>query len=219
MNDFDERVSALHHAVVSSSAVTGDIARSVGSLAAETGFSLREVFDRVARLGDAPLDPLSHAEIIREAALGWADTFEAFCVAQSCEDPLTGLASPAHLRSRLETVYRAAERDGVSIAARHALVVAELPLGTTPLGGDLRALDVGEILRSVFTGDEVFARLHARRVAVLAHRPGCDALTVGLASRLLARKFVDVPHRLWVEELPASLDDLSWTLSALSGSS
>jgi hypothetical protein len=219
MTLLDERIGALSHAVRHGLPTVENVALEVGESAASAGLSLREVFDRVAHLGDASHEETPRtdmAALSQTISLGWSDATEKFLLSMSCEDPVTGLATPAYLHVRLESLYRAAVRDDVAMSARHALVVVELPPNRSPLDLDLSMLEASEILRMVFTGDEVFARVHRRRIAVLVNRIDGDPLTVALISRLLARHPVAQPSRLWLEELPASVDQLPWTLGGLS---
>jgi GGDEF domain-containing protein len=90
----------------------------------------------------------------------------------SCEDPLTGLASLAHLRSRLGEIYREAELRGTSVPVTYALVVVE-PLhrqGLPSVERELRLIDVAECLRIVFCGDDVLGRIGPRRAAAFVGR-------------------------------------------------
>src|SRR5262245_4520838 len=47
--------------------------------------------------------------VVRALSLSWTEVSLRYLHAQSCDDPLTGLASLPHLRSRLDEVYRDAE--------------------------------------------------------------------------------------------------------------
>ncbi|HEY0693713.1 MAG TPA: hypothetical protein VGD71_32305 [Kribbella sp.] len=78
---------------------------------------------------------------------------------------MTGLASLAHLRSRLGEIYREAELRGTSVPATYALVVVE-PLhrqGLPSVERELRLIDVAECLRIVFRGGNVLGRIGPRR--------------------------------------------------------
>jgi hypothetical protein len=97
-------------------------------------------------------------------------------------------------------------------------VVVELPRASqgNEIEQALRALDVAEVLRTVFTGDETVAQLTARRFAVLASRERADAVAIDLTGLLLDRMLAPGGQaRLWVERLPASDDGIAQVLAGL----
>ena len=49
---------------------------------------------------------------LRALCIAWSEETLGYLHQLSCEDPLTGLASLAHLRARLSEVYRGAEQGG-----------------------------------------------------------------------------------------------------------
>ena len=65
---------------------------------------------------------------LRALCVAWSEETLGYLHQLSCEDPLTGLASLAHLRARLSEVYRTAEQGGRATNTSHALVVVDLPL-------------------------------------------------------------------------------------------
>jgi len=192
-----------------------DVALEVGASAARLGIPLHEVVDHVER-AFAGREP-SYAAT-RAAVLAWADEALVLHADVSCEDPLTSLATTAYVRSRLAEIYRGAERDGYRVADRAALVVVELPRSYrgNELEQSLRALDVAEALRAVFAGDETVAQMSPRRFAALVSRDRTDALTMNLLRILLERAFgTPLDTRLWVEELPPSVDGIARVLAGL----
>ena len=66
--------------------------------------------------------------------MAWSDATLEYLHDLSCEDPLTGLASLAHVRTRLDEIYREAELTDVGVAGSHALVIVELCF-REPTGG------------------------------------------------------------------------------------
>jgi hypothetical protein len=107
---------------------------------------------------------------------------------------------------------------GRRAADTHALVVVELPRASR--GNDieqaLRALDVAEVLRTVFVGDETVAQLSRRRFAALTAREQADDLALDLLGLLLHRALGDEAQpRLWVERLPATIDGVAPVLAGL----
>lgn len=191
-----------------------DVAHEVGASAASMGVPLHEVLDRVARAFDG-LEP-SFA-MVRGVAVAWAETSRLLQLETSCEDPLTQLSTVAHLRHRLDGLYRRAVRDGTTVSDGHALVVVELPrsAGGNVLESTLHALDVSAALRTAFPADEEIARLAPRRFGVLAERSRLDQPTLDLVTVLLRRTFASPPPRVWCELLPPDAQDVTWVLEAL----
>jgi GGDEF domain-containing protein len=215
MSDQGTHVELLRDAVRGGTSDVVRVAHEVGASAAQTGVPLHEVLDHVERayLPDPPV-----FEVARAASLAWADAAMVRLAGVSCHDPLTSLATVAHLRSRLDETYRGAERAGGRAAESHVLVVAELPRERqgNEIERALQALDVAEVLRTVFTGDETHARLTPRRFAVLAARTDADDVTVDLLGLLLDRTLTTPGQaRLWVERLPASADGVAQVLAGL----
>ncbi len=145
-------------------------------------------------------------------SVAWSEATLEFLGDVTCEDPLTGLASAPHLRTRLTEVYRGAEPARDSVRRTHALVVVEVPpavsdaLGGPVFGHALGLAAVAEVVRAVFAGDETVARLGAQRIAVLTRRTGTlGADVAGVRSRLSS---LDLPAepRIWIEGLPGRRD-------------
>lgn len=205
----------LHDAVRDGTSDVIGVAHEVGASAAHLGVPLREVLDHVERAfaPDAP-----HFAVTREAAVAWSEAALVHRADISCEDPLTSLASVPHLRARLAEVYRGADRDDVRVMDHHVLVVIELPRTSRghELELSLRALDVGDVLRSVFRGDETIAQLTSRRFAVLAGRERADVVTMALLGIMLDRARDEHGQtRLWVEQLSATEDGVAQVLAGL----
>jgi len=140
-------------------------------------------------------------------AVAWSEATLEFLHDVSCEDPLTGLASLPHLRTRLAELYREAERTGRSLRTTHALVVVDVGGGAgggAPTDGFSRALRlaaVADAMRTVFPGEETLARVGANRVVALVRRTAELGETVALTRGM----FVDLEldgTRSWIEGLP-----------------
>lgn len=146
-------------------------------------------------------------EVITALVTAWSETTLGYLHQLSCDDPLTGLASQAHLRSRLSELYRLDE----SVDA-HALVVCVMPFGDDPSedSGDhftraMRLARAGELARTAFAGDETIARLGSHRVVVLAGRDERLPRLVRVLRTLLASVDPQGPRvRVWIEGLPPS---------------
>jgi hypothetical protein len=93
---------------------------------AERGLALDEVLGGISRT----TRQLGHGEptfeTARSAASAWSEAMLRFHHGLACEDPLSGLAPLAHLRSQLDGVYREAVRTGGSVPATRALVVVDV---------------------------------------------------------------------------------------------
>ena len=78
------------------------------------------------------LGTLPAFEATEALSVAWSDATLEYLHDLSCEDPLTGLASLAHVRTRLDEIYREAELTDVGVAGSHALVVVELCSASRP---------------------------------------------------------------------------------------
>src|SRR5882757_5086663 len=115
----------------------------VGRRLAEDGVSLLEALDGLSALYRSIAGGEPAFAAVRALSSSWAESSLIYLHSLSCEDPLTGLASLAHLRSRLGEIYREAELRGTSVPATYALVVVE-PIhqkGLTSVERELRLLD------------------------------------------------------------------------------
>ncbi len=140
-------------------------------------------------------------------AVAWSEATLEFLHEVTCEDPLTGLASAPHLRTRLAEVYRGADLEGTSIRTTHALVVVELPrdddaLRAPAFGQALGLAAVADVLRSTFAGDETIARIGAERVAALVRRS--DTLGQAVTNLRAELERLELPRHtsVWIEGLP-----------------
>jgi hypothetical protein len=195
--------------------VVGRMLSSQGVSLTETLADLRTTYELVLGAEPAYTDACA-------LALGWSESTLGYLHQLSCADPLTGLASMAHLRGRLMELYRGDAR-GPALRERYALVVVEASsprlagLTDEVFGADLRMSRIGESVRSVFSGAETICRIGPRRIVVLAPR------NEGLSRRTaLMRRLLDVGElghggvRIWVESLPSSNDSVASLLDELS---
>lgn len=177
-------------------------ARDVGRRLAEDGAGVGEAL-RTLRAEMQVRGREPRAWEVEALVEGWADTTLGHLHRLTCEDPLTGLATMAHLRTRVAEQRRA----GLDPAQAHALVVvtpggsggarpvSDVPEGSGPpgaaaeggaLGRALSCAALGERVRVVFGGGETVAHTHTGRVVVLADR---DRRLEGLAA--LLRRLLD----------------------------
>jgi len=155
-----------------------------------------------ATASDAPGD------LVAAVALGWADVSCDPAVTGGCEDPLTGLSTPAYLHARLAEIYREAECGGEPAAASHAFVVVALGDPGAGLVQLSRGIQLGECVRAAFPGGETICAVGPARVVALAGRDGRLASRVVLLRRLLADELDPTAARsarVWVEGLPLTL--------------
>ena len=174
--------------VVACEVVGGDLARD--------GHTLAETLDALALtvrlvLGTEP----GHAET-SALAVAWTDATLGYLADLSCEDPLTGLATRPHLRSRISEVYRAGR------VGDHALVVVTAsPAAEDVLARAMHDARLGDTARTVFAGPETIGHAGPGRVVVLADRDGRIGRRVGLLRTMLDGTGVRHP-RVWIEGLP-----------------
>jgi len=179
-----------------------------GRRLAADGVSLVEALDGLSALYRSIAGGEPAFDAVRALSSSWAEASLVYLHSLSCEDPLTGLSSLAHLRSRLGELYREAEFRGTSVPQTHALVVVEPlnPPGTTPFDRELRLVDVAECLRIVFCGGDVLGRVGSHRAAALVGREPNLPEQVATARALITqwRLDTDVPQlaRVWIEGLP-----------------
>jgi len=222
LGDMPERFEAVGEALVAGRSAT-DACEVVGRLLGSQGVSLEETladlrttYELVAGTEPAFTDACA-------VALGWSEATLAYLHQLSCADPLTGLASMAHLRGRLTELYRGDTRGPAPLRDRYALVVVEAAsprltgIADEVFGLDLRMSRIGESARSVFAGGETVCRIGPRRIVILADR------NENLARRTtLLRNLLEVGERglggvrIWSERLPLVIDQASSLLDELS---
>jgi GGDEF domain-containing protein len=200
---------------VACSVVGRDVARDGAALAEALG-ALRATYQLV--LGTSPTFEAAEA-----LSVAWSDATLEYLHDLSCEDPLTGLASLAHVRTRLAEVYREAELTDVPVSRSHALVIVELrfrrPVGVPGhhFTRALRLVQVTEAMRAVYSGGQTLGRLGQDRAVAGVPRTVDLGVSVSLLRDFLADLDLgEADVRIWIEGLPASggsatglLDDLA----------
>jgi hypothetical protein len=190
----------------------------LGSVLARDGVSLAEALDDLARTCRLVLDAEPAHRDLRALAVAWSDAVLGYVHALSCADPLTGLASLAHLRTGITDAHRAG-----AAAETHALVVVvveaahESERPGEPLARAMQDARLGAVVRGVFPGRETIGHLAPGRLVVLADRDDRLARRVDLLVRMLDSGTPPRP-RVWIEGLPdgdaaagSLLDELSRT--------
>lgn len=197
------------------------VALEVGASAATQGSPWPEILTEVEALCQAVTHADPAYDLVKALSTGWAEACLQHLHGLSCEDPLSGLTSLAHLSTRLDEVYRGADRDGVDVPDRHAFVVVELPAsagGTSPLRTSLAMLETSEVLRAVFNGSETIARSHRLRCVALVERTQHLLATPKVVTTLLRtrlRRTGPDDFRVWIEGLPRSRAGASTLLGEL----
>ena len=218
---FPIRFEAVAEALAAGRSAT-DACEVVGRSLGSQGVSLEETLTDLRTTYEVVLGTEPAFTDACAVSLGWSEATLAYLHQLSCADPLTGLASMAHLRSRLTELYRGDTR-GPALRDRYALVVVEAsaprPTGVADevFGVDLRMSRIGESARSVFSGGETICRIGPRRIVVLTAR------TESLGRRTsLLRSLLEVGERahgglrIWAESLPLAADQASSLLDELS---
>src|SRR4051795_1619438 len=209
-----ERIAAGHDV----SNACADVGRETARDGADLGEALDGLRATYARVQGGEPD----YRALRALCLAWSEETLGYLHQLSCEDPLTGLASLAHVRARLSEVYRSAEQEERSTTTSHALVVVDVPpLARRPSveGGRqhvgvsagfesaLWLARLADHARLVFPGGETIGLASPSRLVVVAERGDLLAPRVGLLRGLVE----DLDPRgerarVWIEGLPPSDD-------------
>jgi GGDEF domain-containing protein len=208
--------------VVGACTVVGrDVARD-GAALGEALSALRSTYQLV--LGGAPTFEATEA-----LSVAWSEATLEYLHDLSCEDPLTGLASLAHVRSRLGEIYREAEITDAVVPRTHALVIVELlfPRGVAAEPGHhftraMRLVQISEALRAVFPGGQTLGRLGLDRAVAVVPRTADLGVSVALVRDFLTGMdfgdtggAADADVRVWIEGLPRSTDSATRLLDDL----
>ena len=197
-------------AVVEALTVGGDVPLTVGRLGrarAEAGVGIRESLDDLCALyGRLPAGgpPLT---VVRALVEAWTEIAVTAIRSAGCEDPLSGLATPAYLRTRVAEVYREAEHDGQPAGDRRTVLILRITALATLVGWEslLLRLAIGDCLRSVFSGGETLASVGPTTVVGLVSRDHWLPGRLKMLRSQLAEATGDPEIRIWTEALPATL--------------
>lgn len=181
----------------------------VGREMARDGADLGEALDGLRSTYQWVRGGLPDFDATQALCVAWSEETLAYAHQISCEDPLTGVASLAHVRARLSEVYRGAEQSGLSASTSHALVVVDLPLLPTPVAAApfdraLRLVRAVEFVRAVFGGEDTIAQLGHSRLVVLTGRTDTIGRQVASLRELLATTPGVEGSRVWIEGLPST---------------
>ena len=204
------RFEAVGEALASGSGSV-DACAVLGQNLAHDGVSLEEALEglRTTWRMVRGTDP-DYADV-RAVAVAWGEATLGYLHGLSCQDPLTGLATMAHIRGRFTELYRGQLREPVPVRDSHALVVLDAPLPDAERGHPGRAdvltkahrvIRLGEVARTVFAGAETVARLGPTRVGVLSRRDRLGQRIALLHRMLTGFDLEGIAVRVWIEGLP-----------------
>jgi GGDEF domain-containing protein len=209
-----EALASEGDVIAACSVVGGDVARD-GAALGEALSGLRTTYELVR--GTTPDFDATEA-----LSVAWSEATLEYLHDLSCEDPLTGLTSLAHVRTRLAEVYRDADLTEVGVQDSHALVVVALrSRGVEAIlehhfTRALRLCQVAEAIRTVFPGGETIGRLGLNRaVALVSRTPDLGTSVATLTDYLGDLDLGPSDVRVWIEGLPASADSASRLLDEL----
>ena len=201
--------------VIAACAVVGRNVARDGAALGEALSGLRSTYHLV--LGTTPAFEAAEA-----LSVAWSEATLEYLHDLSCEDPLTGLASLAHVRTRLDELYREAGLIDGDVARSHALVIVELcfrepiDLPGHQFTRALRLVQVTEAMRSVYSGGQTLGRLGLDRAVAVVDRTVDLGTTVALLREYLADLDLGgADVRLWIEGLPRSPDSATRLLDDL----
>ncbi len=208
------RLEAVAEALASGSDSLAPCAEA-GTQLAKDGASLDEALEALGETYRLVLGTEPAFDQVRALSRAWSDATLAYLHQLACEDPLTGLASLAHVRTRLSELYRGELRASMRVRDTHALVVAEVPqerhdepseqVGAKHvLTRAMRLSDLGEAARTVFSGTETIGRLGPDRIVILVERDDRLGQRVALLRRMARTLNRGSQARVWIEGLPST---------------
>ena len=206
------RLAAVGEALAPDPTCRADDARQAcvvaGQAYASDGVPLTEALDALRTTARVVTGREPSYAALRAVAAGWSEATLGYLHEVTCEDPLTGLASLPHLRSRVAELYRDAAAGGGPARDRYALLVLDTPAPPAAgevFGAALRTARLADMVRTVFPGGPAAGRVGRERVAVLVCRDARLERRTVLLRTLLGG--VTPAVRVWVEALPR--DDAS----------
>jgi GGDEF domain-containing protein len=216
------RFEAVGEALVAATD-TRPVCAVVGRDVARDGAALGEALDGLRTTFDLVMGIEPDFASVEALSVAWSEATLQFLHELSCEDPLTGLASFAHLRTRLDELYREAEQTGESVSTAYALVVVEMAAADLRRRAEhqftraLHLVQVTEMMRAVFAGGETIARLSPDRAVAVVRRLPSLGSSVAMVRELLGD--VDLGStdvRVWIEGLPPTADSATHLVDELS---
>lgn len=188
----------------------------VGCASAREGVDLGAALDELVATTERAAGRAPRVAEMRALAVAWSEESLSYLHGHSCEDPITGMPGPRHMRARLNEVYRGAISRNEDPARTLALVVVETPIPAMPdpFNHALWWVRLSEAVRSVFCGEETMCTVGHDRLAVLVHRDAELGSRVA-ALRLNLADVLPDGHRVWIEGLPRLVEGAVFTLDEL----
>lgn len=203
------RFEAVGEALVSATD-TGPACAVVGRDVARDGASLHEALDGLRTTYGLVAGTEPDVAAVEALSVAWGEATLEFLHGLSCDDPLTGMASLAHLRSRLDEHYREADLIGRPLSESHCLVVVAMTARDLRRRAEhqftraLHLVQVAECMRATFPGAHTLTRLSADRAALLTRRGDrLGPATAMLRDLLDELDLGNTRVRVWIEGLPA----------------
>lgn len=195
----------------------------VGRAAARDGAGLGEALDGLRTTHRLVVQRDPCFDDVHSLSVAWSEATLEFVHGLACEDPLTGLATVAHLRTRLEEIYRESFQTGVPVQGSHALVLLEMvaPAGnvTHQFTRALNLAQITDLARAVFSGEETIGRVGADRAAVVVRRAPELGASVAMLRDLIGDLDLGATGtRIWIEGLPATAESAARLLDELARS-
>ncbi|MGH3353469.1 MAG: hypothetical protein ACRDPS_22600 [Nocardioides sp.] len=196
--ELPSRFEAVAEALAERSSYVAEACWVAGHDLAERGVSLGESLEDLRTTTQAvnARDP-AFTEV-HALSVAWSEATLGYLHTLSCADPLTGLATLAHVRERISELYRDAR------AVSHALVVTDAHLPGNP-GGKLDSIAaarrmslLGQTARSVFAGAAAVGQVGHNRMVVVAARDETLVKRLSLLKRMVEHS----ADRIWIEGLP-----------------
>jgi hypothetical protein len=204
------RFEAVGEALVSEADVIA-ACTVVGRDVARDGAALGEALSGLRTTYQLVLQQKPAFDAAEALSVAWSDATLEYLHDLSCEDPLTGLASLAHVRTRLDEIYRESELTDIGVSGSHALVIVELcfrePVGVPGhhFTRALRLVQVTEAMRAVYSGGQTIGRLGLDRAVGVVPRTADLGTSVALLRDFLADLDLgEADVRIWIEGLPSS---------------
>ncbi len=176
----------------------------LGTRLARDGVSLAEALDDLATTWRLVAGSEPGHDATRALAVSWSEATLGYMHGVSCEDPLTGLASLAHVRTLIADLRRVED-----VHESHVLVVVtvdrarDLEQLGEPLARAMEDAQLGATVRGVFPGRETIGHIAPGRLVVLARRDERLLRRFDLLLRMIDAGEPPRP-RAWLEGLPAS---------------
>lgn len=215
------RFEAVGEALVSGGDV-GAVCSVVGRDVARDGAGLGEALSALRDTYRLTAGGEPAFEATESLAVAWSEATLEYLHDLSCEDPMTGLTSLAHVRTRLAELFRDAELTDVSVRERYALVVVEMVLRGEDARAHhhftraLRLVQVAESLRAVYSGGQTIGRVGLNRAVAVVDRDEDLGQSVALVRDFLGDLDLGTSQvRVWIEGLPATLESLTRLLDEL----